>query len=108
MHLTAKQQELIRVVVAANPDGSPCDLDQILERLSYGPTKESLQFSIRALIRHELIEKKGSEVRRDRRRVLIVPTEMGKHFAAPRPAPSFISSEVEEEILADVEEYLLP
>ena len=81
MHLTEKQLEVIRVIAEANTDGTPADLDEILERVSYKPTKQAIQFSIRALIEHGLIEKVGSENRRGRRRTLIAATLLGQHYA---------------------------
>jgi DNA-binding MarR family transcriptional regulator len=106
MLLTQKQLELMRVVIEANADGSPTDLDEILERVSYKPTKQSIQFTIRSLIAHGLIEKVGSENRRGRRRVLIRPTDLGRHFAGPRRAFSLVSSETEEEVLSELEDIL--
>lgn len=83
MHLTVKQIELMRVIGAGNPDGSPADLDQVLERLSYETTKASLQFSIRALIKHGLIEKGAREKRRGRQRVLLLITPAGSMHVRP-------------------------
>ncbi|WKZ86330.1 MarR family transcriptional regulator [Ralstonia pickettii] len=83
MHLTVKQIELMRVIGAGNPDGSPADLDQVLERLNYETTKSSIQFSIRALIKHGLIEKGGREKRRGRQRVLLLITSAGSMHVRP-------------------------
>lgn len=104
MHLTQKQLELLSIISKANPDGSPTDLNEIIERLSYKPTKEAVQFSIRALIAHELIEKVGSDNRRGRRRVLISCTSMGKHFATATDGVSFVSSEEEDKIIEEANE----
>lgn len=81
MLLTSKQLEIVRIVATGNPDGSNTDLDEILERASYKPTKQAIQFTIRSLIQHELIEKVGSEKRRGRSRVVIQATPLGKHYA---------------------------
>ena len=81
MNLTTKQQEIIKVIGKGNEDGSIVDLDQLIERLSYKPSKESIHFSIRALIKHELIEKAGMEKRRGRSRSLIRLKPLGQHFA---------------------------
>lgn len=80
MHLyfTAKQFELMRIIGERNPDGTATDLDQILERLSYETSKQSLQFSIRALLNRDLIKKDGREKRRGRFRVVISLTELGE------------------------------
>lgn len=81
MNLTGKQQEVLKVIAAGNPDGSPVDLDQVIERVSYKPTKAAIQFTIRGLRGHDLIEKVGTEVRRDRMRVLLAPSHLGRHYA---------------------------
>jgi DNA-binding MarR family transcriptional regulator len=102
MHLTVKQIELLRVIAAANPDGTACDLDQVIERINYETTKASIQFSIRALIKHGLIEKTGKEKRRDRQRVLISITAAGRGYVltpVSSPGPAFIASD--EEALLD-------
>ena len=57
MHLTTKQIELLTTIGRRNPDGAAVDLDQLIERLSYQPSKQSIQFSIRALIAHGLMQK---------------------------------------------------
>jgi hypothetical protein len=88
MRLTDKQIEVVCKVAAGNPDGSLIDLDELLERLSYKPSKDSIHFSIRALVKHELVEKRGVEKRRGRQRGLLGVTVLGQHFAAansPRP-----------------------
>lgn len=99
MALTKKQTELIQVIAAGNEDGTHADLDQVIERLSYSPSKQSIQFSIRALVVKELITKDGREKRRGRMRALIAPTIMGRHFAGPRSAAAIISTDLDEEIL---------
>lgn len=96
MNLTAKQQEVLLVAAARNADGSPVDLDQIIERVSYKPTKAAIQFTIRALIAHGLIQKVGNEVRRDRMRVLIEATVLGQHFSKVLK-PSLAAALVEED-----------
>lgn len=81
MNLTTKQQAVLCVAAKRNADGSPTDLDEIIARVSYKPTKAAIQFTIRALVAHGLIEKCGQEVRRDRMRVLIQATVLGQHYA---------------------------
>jgi len=75
--LTPKQMEILKTVVRANPDGTFVDLDQLCERLSYKPTKEALQFSIRFLIGRGLIDKKDREVRRGAKRRVLAATGQG-------------------------------
>lgn len=77
MQMTPKQLQLMQTIVTANEDGSFTDLDQILERLTYDTTKQSLQFSLRALIKKGVIVKKARENRRGRSRVILAPTEVG-------------------------------
>ncbi len=77
MRLTTKQRQILNILIRANSDGTFCDLDQLLERISdefYETTKASMQFSIRALIQHGLIRKDSPALRRGRRRVVLVPT----------------------------------
>lgn len=109
MHLTTKQLELLTVIGKRNPDGAATDLDQIIERLSYHPSKQSLQFSIRALIAHRLIQKDASEKRRGRTRTVISLTEQGqvivgakpKTGPAPVPEADEMLSESIEEVFED-------
>lgn len=106
MRLTAKQIELLSVIVRGNGPGQPCDIDEIVERVRYETTKQSLQFSIRALIKHGLIEKKDLEKRRGRSRRPIAATAAGMAILAPKtaPTPAYIDLSEDEEL--DVEELL--
>lgn len=98
MRMTQKQLELLRLIYTKNPDGTNLDIDQITEGLSWKPSKQSLQFSLRALIGHGLIKKTGSELRRDRRRTVIEVTELGKHFfnVKNNVNPMLVSEELDE------------
>lgn len=71
------QREILKLVCKGNPDGSFLDLDQLLERLSYEPTKQALAFSIRFMIRRKWIEKRDLEERRGAKRRIIAPTLEG-------------------------------
>ncbi|RQT26042.1 hypothetical protein [Burkholderia contaminans] len=112
MNLTTKQIEIMKVVVAgntANAEWSPSDIDQILERLPYRTTKESLQFSLRALEKHGLIDRSSTEHRRGRVRRLVAPTPTGSAVIAgtPRPEPAVrpsapVLSEVSSELSGPV------
>jgi hypothetical protein len=88
MNLTTKQIEIMKVVAAAAAD-APVDLDQLLERLTYATTKESLQFSLRAIERHGLIDRSMAEHRRGRLRRLVRATALGRAVidGTGRPAP---------------------
>jgi DNA-binding PadR family transcriptional regulator len=83
MLLTQKQIALIQVIAMGNSDGTHADLDQVIERCGYNPSKQSIQFSIRALVEKGLVERGSKERRRGRMRVTIIPTHMGKHYAGP-------------------------
>ncbi|MEZ2310759.1 hypothetical protein AB6809_29365 [Paraburkholderia sp. RCC_158] len=89
MNLTIKQIEIMKVVVAGAAAGAVVDLDQLLERLPYATSKESLQFSLRAIERHQLIDRSVAEHRRGRVRRLIAPTALGHAVigGTGRPAP---------------------
>lgn len=105
MHLTSKQIQILGIIVAGNGQDdagnfSPCDLDQIIERVDYKPTKDAIQFSIRNLIGKELIVKSGTENRRDRRRVLISPTDLGKRIFKAEVNPCWLEDEDEAELVS--------
>lgn len=102
MHLTLKQIELLNTIGRRNPDGSAVDLDQLIERLSYKPTKQSIQFSIRALIAHGLIQKDAPEKRRGRTRTLISLTEKGGIMVG-KPKLSLVET-ISDELLDELSE----
>jgi len=77
MYLTEKQIQIMATVVRANPDGSYLDVDQLVENLPYRTTKQSIHFSLRALIKKGLLIKHPKELRRDRIRIIIAPTLLG-------------------------------
>lgn len=79
----------MKQIVAGDGDAA-IDLDQLLERLDYKTSKESLQFSLRALIGHGLIRKAERELRRDRIRQTLVPTTYGKQVYS-ETQPHFVS-----------------
>lgn len=77
MKLTKKQTEVMNVIVRGNGDGSFTDMDQCLERLSYEPSKQSFQFTVRFLVNKGLIVKHGIEKRRRRQRRVLSATTLG-------------------------------
>lgn len=99
MNLTIKQIALLKVIHSGNADGSNVDLDEILERLDYDTTKQSLQFSLRALIARGLLTKAGTEKRRNRVRVTFELTSLG---AAMFSAPVAMVPKVTEELTYEV------
>lgn len=76
-YTTKKQIEVLKIIIKANPDGSLVDLDQVLERVTYSPTKFAIQFTIRQLIKKGYIEKREPVVRRGSLRVIYNPTMQG-------------------------------
>ncbi|UUZ75512.1 hypothetical protein LP414_27740 [Polaromonas sp. P1(28)-13] len=101
MRLTVKQIELLTVIAKGNGPDDPCDLDQILDEIRYETTKQSLQFSIRALVAHGLIFRKGTESRRGRQRQVIEATSLGRAVVSPAgasSAPAYVSSVEEDEL----------
>lgn len=71
--LTDKQISIINVIKKGNTDGTWADIDQILDRIEYTTTKESLQFSLRFLVNRGLIKKSHKEIRRGRLRIIYQP-----------------------------------
>lgn len=106
MQLTSKQIELMCVITKGNGPNEPPDLDEIVERVRYETTKQSLQFSVRALMARGLIIRRGVEKRRCRQRQVIEATPLG--FAvmgvvnATGVAP-YISSEEDDALYAALE-----
>lgn len=75
--LTAKQFQILDVLTRGNPDGSFCDLDELLMRVQYETSKDSLHFSVRALMRRGYITKHERETRRGRSRRVLSATPLG-------------------------------
>lgn len=92
MTLTEKQIEQLRVICPGNSDGTDLDIDEILERLSYRTTKNSFQFSLRALINKGLVVKGARAVRRGRERQTITPTPLGLGYFPRRSLASILTS----------------
>lgn len=98
MRLTSKQVTILNVVIAGNDASgqkSPCDLDQIIQRVGYNPTKDAIHFSIRKLIAKGLIFKSGMERRRERRHVLISPTTAAIELFKAKENTSYIEPDDE-------------
>lgn len=66
MTLTDKQKDIIKTLNLGYERGHLLDLDELLEVLPYKTTKQSIQFSIRALIKG-LVEKGHTRQRSDNR-----------------------------------------
>jgi len=96
--LTRYQFEALRHI--ADPGlAVSIDFDQLLDKLSWQPSKQSAQFIIRALIAKKLILKVGTEMRRGRHRVVFKPTFEGLRVMDPRMVPvseTSVSDDLEE------------
>ena len=103
MILTPKQESVLTVIVKGNTDGSFCDLDEIIQRVFYATNKQSIQFIIRNLVGKGMIEKKDTQKRRSRRRVVLCPTKGGyelvsrKRTATPQAMARVLSRELSED-----------
>jgi hypothetical protein len=105
--LTAYQLEVLRLAQAGNPAGEgPIDFDQVLDRLSWSPSKQSAQFTIRACIAKKVLEKTDMVMRRGRRRVCYQLTEQGRLALDPRgPVPAEVgegSKGLKESVTTDI------
>lgn len=82
MRLTDNQLKILRVLFDGNTDRTAVDLDQLLDRLAieydWVTSKAALQWSLRQLIKMELLERMGKETRRLRSRRLLTLTELGE------------------------------
>ena len=67
MTLTDKQKDIIKTLNLGYERGHLLDLDELLEVLPYKTTKQSIQVSIRALIKKGLVEKGHTRQRSDNR-----------------------------------------
>lgn len=76
--MLSEKQKTILKVIQKGIDGDFVDLDQLLELVDYETTKQSMQFSIRALVNRRLIEKLPTETRRGRARVRYRITRDGR------------------------------
>jgi hypothetical protein len=84
--VTDYQLEILRHVSEA-PESDPLDFDQLLEKLSWAPSKESAQFPIRSLVSKKLLAKGPLTLRRGRKRVVYLLTEEGRILLDPRLVP---------------------
>jgi hypothetical protein len=81
----SKQQfrVLLGIQKIAKESKQNVDLDELIESLNPSPTKEAMQFVIRALIKKGFIEKKEPELRRKRKRVCFNLTKEGMFALDP-------------------------
>lgn len=96
--LTKRQVELLLHVKKGGADDL-LDFDQLLDLLSWVPSKESAQFTIRPLVRRGLLSKAELQLRRGRKRVCYQLTEAGKLALDPRGPLPVVMKEVSDESL---------
>jgi hypothetical protein len=93
--ITQHQTEVLKLVAASDV---PLDLDQLLPKLSWGPSKEAAQFTIRALVTKGLLLKLPLKLRRGRLRVSYEMTAKGRLVFDPRGPMPIISDQKTAEI----------
>jgi predicted transcriptional regulator len=96
--LSLKQTDILTNIVNGNGlddagNFCPVDLDQLLERVAHKPSKDSMHFSIRTLVRRGLIYKGDVEKRRGRKRVTYFPTEEAKNSIGKKENLSIVEPE---------------
>lgn len=106
MKMTIKQTQIMEAVLVGNRDAhghleSWLDIDQLIERVPYEATKQAFQCSLRFLRQKGLIEAPTFEVRRGRKRTLVVPAATAT-AALTAPVPRTDSEAIDED--EDLEE----
>ncbi len=92
--ITTKQWQILTVVCDANgkdENGNliPVDMDELLSRLAYRTSKESMHFSLRPLLKKGYITK-DYEKRRGARRMVLVPTRLAMQVMGYGDSPAYI------------------
>ena len=81
-NLTRKQRIILEIICRGNQNEegatiSWLDLDQLLGRVPYYGRKQAMQFALRYLERKSMLEPGRREIRRSKRRRILVPTDLG-------------------------------
>lgn len=108
--LTRKQAALMKIIMSGNIDVHGnwvcwCDYQQILDRLPYKTSRESLMCSIRILDNLGWIERDGKEIRDGRARQTVAPTAVAIRIL--KPAKPAVSASYKEVLAGDVVELIL-
>ena len=103
--LTDKQYRIMSVIIhgdGCDEDGKriPVDMSRLLDLLSYRTSRDSMQFSIRALVKNGLVMK-DSDLRRGARRVIYQPTKLGLQLFGRVVTPVAASSRAREDGLSE-------
>jgi predicted transcriptional regulator len=72
---TKKQMEILKLIVEGTEDGA-IDMDQLRERLSYKPTRQAVNCSVKFLEEYGLVIR-AKQLRRGRKHVIFNPTIRG-------------------------------
>jgi predicted transcriptional regulator len=75
--LSRKQIDILETLMKGDDDGDFLDMDRLLEKVSYSTSKQSMQFSVRALMKSGLL-RRSYELRRGRKRVVWSLTMLGQ------------------------------
>jgi predicted transcriptional regulator len=69
LRFTSKQIDVLEKILKGADNGDFLDTNQLMEKISYTPTKRAFQFTLRYLIQRGLIEKAGLRERDGRKRM---------------------------------------
>jgi hypothetical protein len=86
-YCTPKQLAILAELVKGNPDGTPLDVYQLLERCAPGTARGSMICSLRHLAGHGLIAEAGKMKRRNRMMQTYVATPLGANIVRPANLP---------------------
>lgn len=93
--ISEKQRHILKAIVKGNrsEEGevlSWLDMDQLLEKIPYETSKDSMQFSLRHLIKRGYVVNGVPEIRRERKRRVLMPTEAAVSLISPRNSTVYI------------------
>lgn len=105
--LTNKQYQILTVLCdgdGKDEDGNfiATDLDELLDRVAYHTNKDSMQFSIRVLMKHGYITKDYAK-RRGARRVIYTPTKLARQVMGRMEPQFFEQSDLDDIDLPDTD-----
>lgn len=113
--MTTKQRHLMKIVVLGNLDAtgarvSNVDYTQVLERLPYETSRDSLMCSVRILVEQGWMIRGGKELRDGRMKQTLVPSATAIRLLTPAPVsaapsvplgkvPGYVEIELDDDIL---------
>ena len=93
--LSKKQRQILETLCVGNRDESGAtvswlDLDQLVERVPYEVKKPAMNFSVRYLADKGMLTKGQKEIRRSKKRSVIIPTQLAFGLVSkPKPMGYF-------------------